>query len=401
MLTTYGALLVIFGLSLDSPMNIVQGLVKIILDPDFLITDYMGIGGMGAAFVNSGLVTLMSILMLYRMKIHITGASISTLWLMSGFSLFGKNIFNIWFIIGGVYLYSLYQKDKFNKYIYMALLGTSLAPMTTQIMMGTELPVGIGVIIGTLSGVLVGFFLPPLASYLMRVHQGFNLYNTGFAAGLIGTIFVSLFKSYGLKVEQRLIWTSGNNVLLGLFLLFIFISMIVWGILLNREALYQIKSIMKYGGRLVTDFVILEGFPAALINMGINGLFAVFYIIIIGGDLNGPTIGGIFTIAGFGAFGKHLKNMVPIMLGIFVGSITKIWSINDPAIQLAALFGTTLAPIAGEFGWKYGIAAGFIHSSLVLNVTYLHAGFNLYNNGFAGGLVAAVLVPIIEAFRKE
>ncbi len=386
---------------MDSPKNIAEGIVKIILDPDFLITDYIGIGGMGAAFVNSGLVTLMTILVLFRMKIQITGASISTIWLMSGFSLFGKNIFNIWFIIGGVYLYSLYQRDKFNKYIYMALLGTSLAPMTTQIMVGTELPTSIGVIIGTLSGVLVGFFLPPLASYLMRVHQGFNLYNIGFAAGLIGTVVVSLFRSYGLKVEQRLIWTRGNNVLLGLFLLFIFISMIIWGIMLNREALHQIKSIMKYGGRLVSDFVILESFPAALINMGINGLFAVFYIVIIGGDLNGPTIGGIFTIAGFGAFGKHLKNMVPIMLGVFVGSITKIWNINDPAIQLAALFGTTLAPIAGEFGWKYGILAGFIHSSVVLNVTYLHAGFNLYNNGFAGGLVAAVLVPIIEAFRKE
>lgn len=400
-LITYGVFLVLFGLFLDSPLNIVKGIVKIILDPDFLITDYIGIGGIGAAFVNSGLVTLITILILYRMKIHITGASISTIWLMSGFSLFGKNIFNIWFIIIGVYLYSIYQKDKFSKYIYMALLGTSLAPMTTQIMLGTDLPIVLRIIVGTLSGVLVGFVLPPLASYLMRVHQGFNLYNTGFAAGLAGTIFVSLFKSYGLEVEQRLIWTSGNNRILGLFLIFIFTSMILWGFTLSKEAVHKIKSIMKYGGRLVTDFVILEGFPAALINMGINGLFAAFYVIIIGGDLNGPTIGGIFTIAGFGAFGKHLKNMIPIILGIFVGSITKIWSINDPAIQLAALFGTTLAPIAGEFGWKYGIAAGFIHSSVVLNVTYLHAGFNLYNNGFAGGIVAAVLVPIIEAFRKE
>jgi hypothetical protein len=34
-------------------------------------------------------------------------------------------------------------------------------------------------------------------------------------------------------------------------------------------------------------------------------------------------------------------------------------------------------------------------------VSYLHAGFNLYNNGFAGGIIAAVLVPIIQAFRKE
>lgn len=385
----------------DSPLNIVRGIVEIILDPDFLITDYIGIGGMGAAFVNSGLVTLLSIFILYRRKIQITGSSISTIWLMSGFSFFGKNIFNIWFIIIGVYLYSIYQKDKFNKYLNMALLGTSLAPMTTQIIFGTGINYALSIPIGILSSIFVGFILPPLAAYLMRVHQGFNLYNTGFAAGLIGTIIVSLLKSYGLEVEQRLVWTSGNNVILGLFLIVLFTSMIIWGALINNETIHRIKSIMKYGGRLVTDFVILEGFPAALVNMGINGLFATFYIIIVNGDLNGPTIGGIFTIAGFGAFGKHLKNMIPIIAGVFVGSITKIWSINDPAIQLAALFGTTLSPIAGEFGWKYGILAGFIHSSVVLNVTYLHAGFNLYNNGFAGGLVAMVLVPIIEAFRKE
>lgn len=400
-MTTYGTILTLFGFLVDSPIKILNGIVKIVLDPDFLISDYIGIGGMGAAFVNSGLVTLISIFLLYRLKIQITGASISTIGLMSAFSLFGKNIFNIWFIMIGVYLYSIYQKDKFNKYVYMALLGTGLAPMTTQIMMGTGIPNYISIPMGILFSILVGFFLPPIAANLMRVHQGFNLYNTGFAAGIIGTILVSLFKSYGLVVEERLIWTTGNNKILGTFLLLMFISMVIWGILINREAIFKIKNIMSYGGRLVTDFVILEGFPAALVNVGINGIFATLYILIVGGDLNGPTIGGIFTIAGFGAFGKHLKNIIPIMAGVFVGSITKIWSINDPAILLAALFGTTLAPIAGEFGWKYGIIAGFIHSSVVLNVTYLHAGFNLYNNGFAGGIVAAVLVPLIEAFRKE
>ncbi|MDD3917406.1 MAG: DUF1576 domain-containing protein [Synergistaceae bacterium] len=35
----------------------------------------------------------------------------------------------------------------------------------------------------------------------------------------------------------------------------------------------------------------------------------------------------------------------------------------------------------------------------MLYVGVLHAGFNLYNNGFAGGLVAAILVPLIETFR--
>ena len=74
---------------------------------------------------------------------------------------------------------------------------------------------------------------------------------------------------------------------------------------------------------------------------------------------------------------------------------------GDPSIQLAALFGTTLAPIAGRFGWHWGIVAGFIHSSAAQSVGVLHAGLNLYNNGFAAGIVAAVLVPVILAIQSR
>ena len=45
----------------------------------------------------------------------------------------------------------------------------------------------------------------------------------------------------------------------------------------------------------------------------------------IGGDLNGPTIGAILTIVGFAAYGKHPRNIVPIMLGVFIGSLVKTW----------------------------------------------------------------------------
>lgn len=399
--TAYGLYLTVFGLAVDSPSNILEGLYSIITDPDLLISDYIGIGGMGAAFVNSGILTLITIYILYHLKINITGATISTIFLMSGFALFGKNIFNVWFIIIGVYIYAKYQKESFTKYVYIAFLGTSLSPMVTQIMIGTDLPKVISFPLGILSGLSIGFILPPLAASLMRVHQGFSLYNIGFTSGIIGTIYISILRSYGIATQGRLVWTTGNNNILGAFLVPMFSSMIVLALLMDSNSVKAFKKILNYPGKLVTDFVILEGFAPSLLNMGINGLVSIIYIIIIGGDLNGPTIGGILTIAGFGAFGKHIKNITPIVLGIFIGSLTKIWNINDPAIQLAVLFGTTLAPVSGEFGWKYGIIAGFIHSSVVSNVSYLHGGTNLYNNGFSGGIVAAVLVPVIEAFRKD
>ena len=69
--------------------------------------------------------------------------------------------------------------------------------------------------------------------------------------------------------------------------------------------------------------------------------------------------------------------------------------------MLALLLSTTLAPIAGQFGMMWGIAAGFLHSSVALNVGIVYSGMNLYNNGFAGGIVAMFLVPLIQSFANR
>ena len=127
-------------------------------------------------------------------------------------------------------------------------------------------------------------------------------------------------------------------------------------------------------------------------------MVATLLLLAVGGDINGPTIGGIFTIVGFSATGKHIRNILPIMAGVYLGSLTKNWSITDPSCTLAFLFSTTLAPIAGEFGIIAGIIAGYLHSSVALNVGMINSGMNLYNNGFAGGLVAIILVPVIQSF---
>ncbi|MBA1336355.1 MAG: putative MFS-type transporter [Firmicutes bacterium] len=393
--------LIAFGFIVDTPEEILHGIVRILVESDILISDYIGIGGIGAAFVNSGLLTLIFTMLLHKLEINFNGPAFASLFIVAGFALFGKNLFNVWFIVLGVYLYARFHKDKFSKYIYIALFGTTLAPIVTEIILNTSLPMHTRLPLGLFTGMSIGFLLPPLSTYLLRVHQGFNLYNIGFTGGLIGTIYVSVFKSYGLLPNSRVIWTTGNNALLGIFLAVLFFIMIALGIFMDRNIKHSYKNILGYSGRLVSDFVLLEGFGPSLVNMGICGLIGTIYIVIIGGDLNGPTIGGIFTIVGFGGFGKHPKNILPIFAGVFLGSITKIWGINDPSIQLAALFGTALAPIAGEFGWYFGVLAGFLHSSVVLNVGVLHEGLNLYNNGFAAGIVAAFLVPIIQAFRKD
>ncbi|MFO7887589.1 MAG: DUF1576 domain-containing protein [Eubacteriales bacterium] len=400
-LITFSFIQIIFGLTQDTPRDIILGLQSILSNPNTLVSDYFGIGGLGASFVNSGLLTLIFLFMLYRMKHRAHGVTIAGILTISGFALFGKNLLNVWFVVLGVYLYSRYQKDKFSKYVVVALFGTALAPVATEIMFSSLLPYHISIPLGIISGVLMGFILPALATSMLNFHQGFNLYNIGFTSGLLATVYVSILRSYGFVPEPRFIWTTGNNFKLSIFLSIIFLGFIIIGVYSSERKISEYKSIFKYSGRLITDYVKLEGLPFTLINMGLAGFLSLAYILIIGGDLNGATLAGIYTIVGFSAFGKTPKTILPIFIGVALGALTKTWGINEPAIQLAALFGTALAPIAGEFGWIYGSAAAFVHSSVVLNVGFLHGGMNLYNNGFAAGIVAGFLLPIFEAFRKD
>ena len=48
-----------------------------------------------------------------------------------------------------------------------------------------------------------------------------------------------------------------------------------------------------------------------------------------------------------------------------------------------------------------GLIAGYLHSSVALNVGILYGGMNLYNNGFAGGIVAIFMVPVIQSIEDR
>lgn len=209
---------------------------------------------------------------------------------------------------------------------------------------------------------------------------------------------MSTLKSFGIETEERLIWSSGNNeVLFGLlFMLFggMALGALVFG---GAQVVQSYMRILKSTGIGGTDYLKEEGGLAVMLNMGINGFFAMLFVLAVGGELNGPTIGGIFTIVGFSSTGKHIRNIIPIMLGVCLASVTGFWSVNSPSALLALLFSTTLAPIAGEFGVVAGIIAGFLHTSVALNVGVVYGGMNLYNNGFAGGIIAIFLVPVIRS----
>ena len=405
--TAYGVLagisllFVCFGLTQNAPDAILAGFTRIIQSTNILITDYVALGGVGTAFVNAGLLMLSSVGLLVLLRAPFRGITVAAVFLMGSFGLFGKNIYNVWPIICGTWLYSLLKRESFSEHVYTALFATSLAPIVTEFAFVLRLPGETGAFFGILVGVSVGLIVAPLAAHLKNVHMGFSLYNVGFTAGIIGTVYVSLLKSYGYETGFNLYWSDENNALFSAFLFGLFAFFILLGILLSPKPLAGMKAILRESGQSCADFVALSGFGAVLINMGINGVIATGYVLLVGGPLNGPTIGGILTIAGFGACGKHARNFVPVLFGVVLGSLTKVWHIDDPAVLLAALFGTSLAPVAGHYGWVWGIAAGFLNSSVALCSGVLHGGMNLYNTGFSAGIVAAFLVPLIEALPKR
>ena len=405
--TAYGTLagisllMIAFGLTQSRPAELLAGFLRIIQSTNILITDYVALGGIGTAFVNAGLLMLFSVLLLVLLRAPFQGIGVVGVFLMGSFGLFGKNIYNIWPIICGVWLYARLKREPFREHVYTALFATSLAPVVTEFAFVLHLPGRTGLPLGVLVGICVGLVTPPLAAHLKCVHRGFSLYNIGFTTGIIGTVVVSLLKSYGYQTGFNLFWSSGNDSLFVSFLCLLFGFFLLLGLALSHRPLEALRAIFRETWQSCADFTKIAGFGPALINMGINGLVATGYVLLVQGPLNGPTIGGILTIAGFGACGKHVRNIVPVLLGVVLGSMTKVWNINDPSVLLAALFGTSLAPIAGHYGWAWGVVAGFLNSSVALCSGVLHGGMNLYNTGFSAGIVAAFLVPLLEALPKR
>ena len=394
--------LMLLGVLMDDASQIPAGLFRIVTMQDLLITDYVYIAGPGAALVNAGLVTIISICIIRFSGDPYNGFTIVEMGLMAGFSLFGKNVLNIWHIILGTWLYARYQREPFSKYASVALLATSLAPLVSYMALGS---IHASIPLGILTGIIIGFILPSLSAYTYKIQNGMNLYNMGFACGLFAMMVVPILTAFGDKPDSVLYWAEGYNKTFIVILGIMCVSAILLGLFATSVPPWAVwagyRRLLSTTGRAPSDYLRMFGAGPVMLNIGFNGSLGSLYVLIIGGDLNGPTVGGIFTIMGFSAFGKHPFNITPVMIGVALGAYGMHYTPDYPALQLAGLFGTTLAPIAGHFGWPFGILAGFIHSALVLQTGSPVAGLNLYNNGFSGGLIAIVLYPTITAIWKH
>ena len=165
--------------------------------------------------------------------------------------------------------------------------------------------------------------------------------------------------------------------------------------------------------------------PVTLINMGVYGLFIMLYYNIIHGmtvvdgnivfttaKFTGATMGAIMCMYAFCAQGAQPRTVFPIAVGYAVASLLPFfmyyfgvvpqqnWTLTTQAILVGMCFASGLAPVSGRFGFWGGVIAGAMHATLVMSVPLWHGGFCLYNGGFTAGVVAFLLIPVLECYRK-
>ena len=394
-------MLMLLAFVIESPQSLVSGMMTILVSPSQLFTDYMEIASVGSTLLNVAIMLGISIYSYKKLEIPLNGTVIGSLGMLAGFSFFGKNLFNSIPFMIGVWIYTKVTKQNYRNYVIVGLFGSALGPLISFLAFSGVLPQGWSVLIAYALGIFIGFILPQLTTQFLGFHQGFSLYNVGFTAGIIGMVVLGFMNAFGIEVETRTLTSTQSPLILYQLLIGFCVILIVTSFYLHfkKKEKYHFKLLLKLSGRLPSDFVEMTNLATVTLNMSIIGFILLGYVLMNGGQLNGPIVGSIIGVMSFGAFGNQVKNTVPVLVGIMIGSYLTGVEPTSTSALIAAIFGTTLAPVSGYYGPFAGMIAGFVHITLVSHVVVMHGGLNLYNNGFAGGFVAAVLVPIFEIFE--
>ncbi|MGL5544653.1 MAG: DUF1576 domain-containing protein [Cetobacterium sp.] len=383
---------------LKNKENILEGFIRILTSPTVLITDFLVVGGMGATFLNAFLIFAFNYTLMRLLGTPLNGLAIASFFTVFGFSFFGKNILNILpFYVGGI-LYSKYEHIDFKDILVTISFTSALAPFISEVAFNIHVLSEYAYIHAIVLGIVIGFIVTPLAKKMAGFHEGFNLYNLGFTGGILGAVIASVLKLYQFVVVPQRIISVEYDIELKVIASVVFLSLISIGYYINNKSFSGYKQLLKDSG-LKSDFVLKYGYGLTFVNMGVMGFVAMMYPVLLGQTLNGPLLAGILTIVGFSAYGKTVLNITPILIGVFLG---KFGSTTDGfTLALSGLFGTSLAPVAGVYGFAWGIVAGMLHIAVVQSIGVIHGGLNLYNNGFSAGIVAGFLLPIISTTKES
>jgi len=382
-----GGLLLLF---VGNVQETLTGLGYIWTHPSILISDYLLIGGLFGSLLNMWILVFASISLLGLSKSKVNGLHVAGLFTIAGFAFFGKTLLNALPIWLGILIYAKIKKKPQAELLGAYFFGTAIGPVVSFVWFSSPVSLPLQMVYGTAIGMLTGILIPIFSSYAVKFHQGYNLYNIGFTIGLLATMYRLLFQLINWEITLGIGVSTEYSSLFYILFLILFSSMIIVGFM--TKASWDVTiSLHKNNGR-KADFIELFGLPAVLVNMGLLGIFSLGLLLFLNLAIHGPMIAGILTLVGFGAYGKHLVNSIPVMLGAYLYTLLPHIDIQAVGPSIAILFVTALAPITLKFGLITALAAGFIHVYLGPIGLNLQGGFALYNNGFVAGFVAALIV---------
>lgn len=396
-------IIILFGMAFlfETPQELFSGYLEILKSPSILISDYLYIGGISATLFNVATIMLINIALLTALKLKMNGPIFAGILTIAGFSFFGKNIFNTIPIYFGIYLYSLVKKVEYKSLIIVILFSTGISPIVSFVIFGTGWPIYISIFAGIAFGIVTGFVLPALSANTYKFHQGYNLYNVGFAMGILSTLYAAIFRSLNISLDLGGPSSVEYHHELIILCLILSILFIVGAFITDHSVLKKYPRLMKSSGKLISDYVTDYGKSVVLLNVGVMGLISLLVIVILKFQMGGALTGAVLTVMGFAACGKHPKNSVPVILGAILGVYLTKYSFDSVGVVISILFVTALAPISGQYGFFIGLLAGLIHVVIAPIAFSFQGGFDLYNNGFTAGFVAALLVPVLQLFYKD
>lgn len=404
--------------------NIISGFEYMFKSQYGLVNDYIMFAGPGAALVNASLTTIIFYAAVRLLKRDLSDIDFAGMLTVFGFAVLGKNIFASLPILAGAFITAWFDKKKMDSYITVAIFATALSPVIMFVWNYFPKHFGmdqsVAYVVGSAVGILVTFLTVYLAKLAPSFHKGLTLYNVGFTSGLVAVIVNGIMNVFGIKAKDHALTAGADiakvitetqiNELKYIFLIwFLVLGLIAIGLAIYSSTgkIKDMLQIMNHSGR-TPKFGEETNNAAVMMNIGILFILGTLVVFFLGSTFEAIAFAGVFTFAGFGAYGKHPKNVFPVVLGIMLAwviigltSANGIQSIYGNRTMMGAiLFGSALAPVSGVYGFSLGVIAGFLHVSIVNQVLNFHV-FTLYHNGFATGMVAFIMQGIAIIVHRE
>ncbi len=412
-----------------------QDFFHILTMPAPLITDYFQLGNLASAFLNAGMCGISCWAMMTFLNTECRPSMLAGYFLVVAHCFYGLNFFNMWPPMLGILLFTKVFKVGFRHNLDMAMFATAFGPFISEMLfryhvwnyyIGGVIQISIlGFIYVIIFSIFLGFAIPAMLPGALKLHKGFNLYNGGLAFGLLGLfIYAFMYKTLGISLPaataypNELYAAHGNSYqgFVTAYFLVMFCLALIWGWFLNGMSFRGYKELLKSNSH-TADFFTEYGREHVLINIGIYGLMVLTYFTLVitftdGAGFTGPTVGVIIAAMTFSSQGQHPVNVLPIfggyaLLSIFVHIICGIsgmeipWTLSTQGYLNGAAFATGLCPIAGRYGKRFGVAAGFMAAVICTSTSSMHGGLMLYNGGLTTGITALILVPCLEYYWHE